>query len=599
MKNLFLFLFLISSVANAQILNWTEKDDDGGSATEKKVVDINSDIQIKINSDSLAGRMRSKTQLPKSFWDKVNKLSIALSKRKESLDKIKESNKNFKNLTNNTGSFAVYAKSIADAAEAPDAIIKAAPEIEDDFDNKLNQLPLNELATKSGQYGALFDAAQSLSDDLNKIIKDSIANQKVLVQLGAWIVTKQGQTPIHLAGFDSLQKGDRYEVERFNFQLSDAQQQQLKTFSDLITDTNQSGKITNQEVMQLVTDVFQNTATFKSLASLRDFAKNLVDKYKTQAPEVIAQIRPVFIDLQNYANSLKALGEKYKNSTSAQGMSSQQFLLQTQSDLSNLYNTTNRLIVDTLKNKYIPLVQKLTTQAVGEVKTDLTALQTQLNGVVTGINSDLDNLNAAKNELIGFFKGSSFDESTLQFSDLNTKLAFNALPQETEFSLKDTGFRQEGDFVIIKIGTSTGQNPTQTLETDRIYLFKVLPSVHTTVGVIFADPHSQTLPIKTVFQPATSYSFIMTGLFDKKLRRKSVSYNKYFSMGWGLNFASMDFNKDDVPELGIGLTVSLFKDWLQGGIGYNVPNDKRYWFFSVKIPLPTFSFGSVQTGGAN
>ncbi len=85
-------------------------------------------------------------------------------------------------------------------------------------------------------------------------------------------------------------------------------------------------------------------------------------------------------------------------------------------------------------------------------------------------------LNSAKNELIGFFKGSSFDESTLQFSDLNTKLAFNALPSETEFSLKDTGFREEGDFVVIKIGTSTGQSPTKTLETDRIYLFKVLPN---------------------------------------------------------------------------------------------------------------------------
>ncbi len=208
----------------------------------------------------------------------------------------------------------------------------------------------------------------------------------------------------------------------------------------------------------------------------------------------------------------------------------------------------------------------------------------------------MEQLNQTKNDIVGFFKGSNFDESTLQFSDLNTKLAFGALPPETEFSLKDTGFRQEGDFVIIKIGTSTGQNATQTLETDRIYLFKVLPSVHTTVGVIFADPQSQTLPIKTVFQPAASYSFIMTGLFDKGLRRKSVSYNKYFSMGWGLNFASMDFNKDDVPELGVGLTLTLFKDWVQGGIGYNVPNDKRYWFFSVKIPLPTFSFGSVQTG---
>lgn len=596
MKKLLFFLLIYSPVANAQILNWTEKDDDGGSSTEKRVVDINSDILLKINSDSLAVRLKSKTKLPDSFWDKVNKLTIALSQRKESLAKIKESNKTFKAFTNGTGDFKNYANSIADAAAAPLAIIDAAPEIGNKVEENLNKLSNEELATKSAQYGAIFDAAQSLSDDLRQILRDSIANQKMMIQLGAWIVTKQGKIPIHLAGFDTLQKGDRYVVERFNFQISDAQQQQLKTLSDLITITNQSGKATNQETMQLVTDIFQNTATFKSLVSLRDFTKGLVDKYKTQAPEVLAQIRPVYIDLQTYVSNLKVLGEKYKNPTNAQGMNSQQFLLQTQNDLNNLYNVTNHLIVDTLKNKYIPLIQQLSNQAVGEAKTDLTALQAQLNGVITGVNSDLEQIKTTKNELIGFFKGSSFDESTLQFTDLNTKISFSSLPPETEFSLKDTGFRQEGDFIVLKIGASNGQKPTQDLETDRIYLFKVLPSVHTTVGIIFADPQSQTLPIKTVFQPAASYSFIMTGLFDKKLRRKSVSYNKYFGLGWGLNFASMDFNKDDVPELGVGLTVTLFKDWLQGGIGYNVPNDKRYWFFSVKIPLPTFNFGSVQTG---
>ncbi len=596
MKKILLLLLFVTSFANAQILNWTEKDDDGGTKTEKKVVDINSDITLKINSDALARQMISKSKIPDAFWDKLGKLTIALSKRKESLDKIKESNKTFKAFTNGTGSFSNYATSIADAAEAPLAIIEAAPEIEGKYEENLNKLSPEELSAKTAQYGAMFDAAQSLSDDLRIIIKDSLENQKILIQLGAWIVTKQGQTPIHLAGFDSLKKNDNYVVERFNFQISASQQQQLKLFSDLINDTNQSSKITNQEIVQLLTDVFQNTASFQALVGLRDFVKSLVEKYKTQAPEAVNQIRPLLADLQTYANNLKALENKYKNPTAAQGMSSQQFLLQTQSDLTTLYNKTKALISDTLEKKYIPLVQKLATQAVGEVKTDWSDLQQKLNDVVVGMKSDLTQLNEIKNNVIGFFKGSSFDESTLQFSDLNTKLAFKELPPETEFSLKDTGFRQEGDFIVMKIGTSTGQNPTKTLESDRIYLFKVLPSVHTTVGVIFADPQSQTLPIKTVFQPAASYSFIMTGLFDKALRRKSVSYNKYFSMGWGLNFASMDFNKDDVPELGIGLTVSLFKDWVQGGIGYNVPNDKRYWFFSVKIPLPTFNFGSVQTG---
>ena len=47
-------------------------------------------------------------------------------------------------------------------------------------------------------------------------------------------------------------------------------------------------------------------------------------------------------------------------------------------------------------------------------------------------------------------------------------------------------------------------------------------------------------------------------------------------LGVGLNLAALDFDKDDTPELGVGLVISAFRDILQAGVGYDVGEAQTY-----------------------
>ena len=74
-----------------------------------------------------------------------------------------------------------------------------------------------------------------------------------------------------------------------------------------------------------------------------------------------------------------------------------------------------------------------------------------------------------------------------------------------------------------------------------------------------------------------------------------MARNSFWNLGIGLSVAAVDFDKDDVPELGLGLTTSAFADLLQAGVGYNVFLDRAYWFFGVRLPVGILSLAGNRT----
>ncbi len=52
--------------------------------------------------------------------------------------------------------------------------------------------------------------------------------------------------------------------------------------------------------------------------------------------------------------------------------------------------------------------------------------------------------------------------------------------------------------------------------------------------------------------------------------------------------AALDFDKDDTPELGVGLVLSFLNRIGQVGVGYNTSQDVSYWFFGLQLPSPSF-----------
>ena len=114
------------------------------------------------------------------------------------------------------------------------------------------------------------------------------------------------------------------------------------------------------------------------------------------------------------------------------------------------------------------------------------------------------------------------------------------------------------------------------------------------MGVIFADPLART-NVKTQFQMAPYYNLIFKGLFDQKIRRKSVTYNRILDWGIGLHISAPDFDGDDVPELGTGIVVSVLHDYIQSGIAINVFTGDPYWYFGLRLPIPSFNIGSIPS----
>jgi hypothetical protein len=188
--------------------------------------------------------------------------------------------------------------------------------------------------------------------------------------------------------------------------------------------------------------------------------------------------------------------------------------------------------------------------------------------------------------------GVQLDIAALEFGEEVYKLTLSDLPASVELDLINTGIRSDGDRLVLKmIVADKNSMQSRTLESREIYLFRILPHVITTVGVVFADPLAET-EIQAQFQMAPSFNFLFKGLGDQKCRRKSVAYNRLFDWGIGLHLAAPDFDKDDVPEIAAGVVVSTLHDYLQGGFAFNIFTGDPYWFFGLRFPIPSFNIGA-------
>ena len=94
--------------------------------------------------------------------------------------------------------------------------------------------------------------------------------------------------------------------------------------------------------------------------------------------------------------------------------------------------------------------------------------------------------------------------------------------------------------------------------------------------------------------PITRLNTLRRAVFKEILREadrhEHILVNTHATFRWrhGL-FAAFDFDHDDNLELAVGGVISFLGDYLQGGFGYNIPQDRAYWFFGLRLPVPTFT----------
>jgi len=564
----------------APLLTFVERDIDGDShdvTPGAATVDINSTIGITIDRAVLAARLGGASGSETAalvadyvtLQNGITELTRALSQ--PAADK--------------TGSLRARAGLILlnYATSAPkDAAPTARP---NRFRAALDRA-LDSAAGQStaAQFLALQQAGHEEIDRLQQELNAALAKEGVRLMLGAWLGASAGTQPVHLPGFDSYADQTRYEVERFRLVFTDEQRQQYQNAATAAKMINAGGgaAVAQAVVLDLAARSFPET--LKALQALRQDCDNLVAAAEKAAPPLAAEVKVVAVDLGQQAKWLEAtitsLADTAK--TNPAGLPA--------AATAAIREATTRLAavekeVDGLRKDLTSAVAALQTparevlDAAAALKRAVDAEASTVWGEITA-GSVVANLNAA----------------TLEFGDKVKRFELADLPATSQLDLELTGPRADGDEVVIKLGVQKGTaSPNQDVEIEQLRLRRMLVHVETSAGLVFANRPRQPSDTggKTPFQAAPAYS-----AFLKKGWRGCAFWNNVLNPGLGISVAALDFNLDGVPEVGIGAALSIVRDWLQGGIGYNVAARRWYGFVGVGLPLPTFGMTTTSNTSA-
>ena len=595
------FLFFVSCGYGQSILRFTEFDDDDhvikDSTRAIAAFDINSSVEINIEKSALRKALFDQMKIDpfsKEILSRISELQNVAEEGLLALIPLQDSLLSWlqtPDTLRNVGTLQPVFGKIGNPALR---IINRAPpgtRLRNELNRQLANIPRE--AGIAGTYRVLFEGASREVELLKKELDSIVKNHGVYIQLGAWLDTRKSTNPIHLPGFDTYPEGEEYVVKRWNISLSEEQKEQLASIENLAKNFNSDSfkkvlsnmRVTTPAMIKEIVDSFNQCAD--SITARLDILQNRLAQEEAIARSDIKDLKSF---VTGYKDFLLGLKEKYQ--TASLTTSSAGFLVQTNEDLSQIKIRTEDLITRA-KNLRTEFTNRFENSA-GNVKASVNSLAeviTDCSGVLEGgLEKLVDKARAVFTELTGFKK---LNEAALELGEEVLKHDIDELPDKTTFFITKTGRRQSGDRILVRVAAGDHNGKKHVLEHRQFRLFQLLPHIRTVVGLIFADlPESETIDSK--FQLSASYSILL-----KKGSRRSMGFNRTFSPGIGLNVAALDFDHDDVPEIGLGLVGSIFRDYIQGGFGYNVYRDESYWFFGLRIPLSLSAITfNKETAGA-
>ncbi|HLP45721.1 MAG TPA: hypothetical protein VK469_07235, partial [Candidatus Kapabacteria bacterium] len=232
LMNFIVFWVLLPACLHSQVLQIVEHDQDSHTYVNKQISDINSQLEIFVDKTKLKDLLIKKNVnlFPADLSDNIAAITEALKERKEALNKVEKAIELF-----NQGDLDGYVKLLEEAANGP-AILLVIPEIKQ---------ATFELQTKNNNYTNplkdIYEAAEGVLKTLMDKL-DSIARENgIYVQMGSWLITKNGQQQIHLEGFDNIPALAEYEVPRWQFIPSEAETARFNEFKNFAVDNAKKG----------------------------------------------------------------------------------------------------------------------------------------------------------------------------------------------------------------------------------------------------------------------------------------------------------------------------------------------------------------------
>lgn len=452
-----------------------------------------------------------------------------------------------------------------DAVQA--TVIAAAGDarLAEGVERALEELPAG--TPMAERLAVLFGVVRRRAEALRERTDGALRSAGVTVRLGGWHVTSDGQHPLHLEGFDDYAPRAPVDVPRWTLVLSDEQRTTLARLESLARENRDEGARLGAIVPEPLLAALRSVpgAARRCGDDLRDALAEARRSAGLSSAREVGEADDALGAFLGFADVLRA---RYAGATPTPSL-----VPLAAQDLQALVASLARVVT--------------TLEALGSSVRDVPALlevALPVEACVEEADRLLSGL-AAVRALVESAQGARVTGTTgLALADSVRRLDLAGAPESTELALRDLGPREAGDRIVVRLEAGGAEGAAAPLETWQVELERVDTHVTTRVGLIFADPRRTTLSAR--FQPGASYSYIVS-----RGSRGSSAYNRLFRLGLALNMSALDLDKDDVPELGIAVGLSVLRSIGEVGYGYDVGVAEPFWYFSVNLASPGQIFG--------
>ncbi len=575
---LFFFLLLVSGTVTAQLITITELDESGNSrllGERRQAIDINSKLNIVINKDAITSHIDS--QLISGGSTQVDSLIAQLRVYKSFIQRLDAAIQQYALLFDAPGdtiSTAMLAPILRERAQAGQSIVKLFPDGSRFHRRREEELPF--VAGKGSNENfriilrLLAEEIEFVENDLADLRKEA----GFYFQLAAWFVSSRGTEPLHIDGFDELAPGEFFHFERNQLYLTPEQLTELQDLNSFFEDMDRSDVF--EKFADLLPGILEKAVDEElihaQIAQLKTSISGIVTQARAEKENVLARTNEIEIKFNVLKQDLHNLIEKYtRNELTAEALTKGELLRFFMDDISNV-NRQISVIVEDIKG----LITSVDFQALGagvnSIKTDFTSLHTTLGKQAQ------DLLGHAREGYQFAVYGRQINAAALELSEEILKLSIDNIPSSTVLDLHYAGKRDPGDLLLLKALIWKGEETSPVITEVQDYpVMNALPHIQMNVAYSFAKPTSTESNWKG--GPLVSILY--------KFKSHSLAYRNFMDVGIGLHAASYDFNNDDTPEFAGGAVLSLFKDYLQAGWGFNFNANRGYWFAGLRIPIPT------------
>jgi len=592
-----IFLLLNFSVFG-QIFNLYELDQYNKDPNTKPIqdgnyADINSTLFIKFNKDSIADAIREFTGGDTISLDELRQLKVVLTNQVDIL-------KGFKSYGEDP-----TLESLNDLAVQMNKFFNEAekyPEIEDlynEYSAQYNKVYTRQQIRTAGKNGIpfrdeyIFVQMAKKATSLAQSIKNGIGNEKISFLLSGRMSTSTGTRDIKLSDdFDTF-TADSYTVSRWQTQLTKEGKKQLEQIGQLSTTLNNLMVAKSSDTKNWLKDSFGAGDCLKDIVAR---LKSIPQTISTLAPQLATQVKDI---VEQPYEQAKALDQKYTNNlANVPGLTSTALLEGFNNNLNSTADSIESLIT-TMDGKLMGVLKSLPSNP------EIAVFITTFDSCKVELNADKDKILNIVHRLSSLFGHSKkAADSAGDLGDQIKRLSYDAIPTDSQFDLKGTGQRANGDQIriraILEEPAKAGAQPLR--KTIEIKSFKVQQiGLYSRVRplLLLANPIGDGPNIDLAgkkFQFAPSYSILF-----KFGSRTSKAINEIWQPSFGVNFGALDFNTDAVPEFSTALEFTFLRDYFSVGYGYNFGADAKYFMVGFRIPvgaLPLPMFNDIQSTGS-